>query len=181
VTSLFRDMLLDMAVILVVALVISVELTLYLAGSGVLRPLGVIAYSLRSAALGQFRAVRTSPASGEAQGLLADLSGAIDSLQMRRETLKKAIAARWPHRHEDGATRARLSAALSWLKQASHGYSLPHVPVPQVGRFNTANALGVMRAPFFCSSSPRTCRDRSCPSSPDRCRPGASTSRRISW
>jgi len=149
VARLFRDMLLDMAVILVVSLVISAELTLYLAGTGVLRSLGVIAYSLRSAALGEFRAVRTSPASGEAQALLSDLGGSIDALHARREALRVAIAARWPRRHEDPETRARLSAALSWLKSASHGFSLPHAPVPSVGRYNTANVLGMMRAPFF--------------------------------
>src|SRR5207253_4252463 len=92
VRRLFLDMLLDMAVILVVSLVIAVELTLYLAGSGILRSLGVIAYSLRSAALGEFRSVRTSPASGEAQALLSDLARAVDQLYASREALREAIA-----------------------------------------------------------------------------------------
>src|SRR5258708_31664379 len=139
VGRLFRDMLLDMAVILVVSLVISAELTLYLAGTGVLRGRGVSACSLRSGALGEFRAVRSSPAGGEAGGLLCDLAGAIDALYARREALRAAITARWPRRHDDPDTRARLSAALHWLKSASHSFSFPHTTVPPVGRHNTAH------------------------------------------
>ena len=148
VRHLFLDMLLDMAVILVVSLVISVELTLYLAGSGILRSLGVIAYSLRSAALGEFRAVRTAPASGQAQALLSDLTRAVDHLCASREALREAIATRWLDRRRE-KTRLTLRDALKRLRLASHSFALPHAPVPAVGRYNTANVLGMMRAPFF--------------------------------
>ena len=148
VRHLFLDMLLDMAVILVVSLVISVELTLYLAGSGILRSLGVIAYSLRSAALGEFRAVRTAPASGQAQALLSDLTRAVDHLYASREALREAIATRWLDRRRE-KTRLTLRDALKRLRLASHSFALPHAPVPAVGRYNTANVLGMMRAPFF--------------------------------
>ena len=148
VRRLFLDMLLDMAVILVVSLVIAVELTLYLAGSGILRSLGVIAYSLRSAALGEFRSVRTAPASGEAQALLSDLTRAVDQLYASREALREAIATRWLDRRRE-KTRIALMKALERLRLASHSFALPHNPVPPVGRYNTANVLGMMRAPFF--------------------------------
>ena len=125
VARLFREMLLDMAVILVVALVISLELALYMAGSGVLRSLAVLTFSLRAAGAGQFDRVRTVDA-GEAQGLLADLAAKVDALAQRYRKAGTALAA-----------------------SAKERFRWPTQPVPPVGRYNTANVLGAMRAPFF--------------------------------
>jgi predicted MFS family arabinose efflux permease len=126
VGGLFREMLLDMAVILVVALVITMELALYMAGGGILRSLGVLAFSLQAAGAGQFDRVRTVEADGEAQRLLAELKAQIDALAERY---------------------AKVGAALS--ASAKERFRWPTQPVQPVGRYNTANILGAMRAPFF--------------------------------
>ncbi|QJR16577.1 MFS transporter [Usitatibacter palustris] len=128
VARIFREMLLDMAVILVVALVISLELALYLAGGGVLRSLAVLAHSVRSAGAGNFAIVRTARADGEVHAMLASLARAVDTLQQRCLTI--------------GAAK---------LAEAGTKFHWPTQPVPSVGRVNTSNILGAMRAPFFLS------------------------------
>src|SRR6185437_11810636 len=141
VAHLFREMALDMGVILLVSLVISMELAIYLTGAGDFR---------RAAAVGNFRGVTTvAAARGEARGLFAALASAVDTLAMKRALLAAAIARRWPRRHADPAAREALRAALARLRAATREYALPTAPVPDAGRVDATNVLGAMRAPFF--------------------------------
>lgn len=149
VARIFREMFLDMAVILVVSLVISIELTLYLAGGSTLRSLAVTAYSLRCAAQGRFSSVRTAPSSGGAHALLAELAAAVDGIRARCDALRLVIAARWRDRRRDPAGRAKLREAIAALRAVSRKFNPPKAPVPEVGKYNSTNVLGVMRAPFF--------------------------------
>ena len=150
VAHIFREMALDMAVILLVSLVISMELAIYLTGAGDFRGVAVLQGSLRSAAAGNFRAVATSSAArGEARALLATLASAVDALAARRAQLAEAIARRWPKRHADPQVRETLRATLARLRAATREYALPSAPVPDAGRVDASNVLGAMRAPFF--------------------------------
>jgi len=150
VARLFRDMALDMGVILLVSLVISMELAIYLTGAGDFRGVAVLQNALHAAASGNFRGVTTTDsARGEARTLLAALASAVDTLAMKRALLAAAIARRWPRRHADAGERERLRAALARLRAATREYALPTAPVPDVGRVDASNVLGAMRAPFF--------------------------------
>lgn len=150
VAHLFREMALDMAVILLVSLVISMELALYLTGAGDFRTASVLQGSLRAAAAGDFRAVTTvATARGEARALFASLASAVDTLAMKRALLAAAIARLWPRRHADPRARLRLHASLDRLRVAARACALPITPVPDAGRVDASNVLGAMRAPFF--------------------------------
>ncbi len=150
VAHIFREMALDMAVILLVSLVISMELAIYLTGAGDFRGVAVLQNTLRAAAAGDFRGVATtSVARGEARALLGTIASAVDTLAMKRALIAAAIARRWPRRHGDPALRESLRAALARLRAATREYALPAGPVPDAGRVDASNVLGAMRAPFF--------------------------------
>jgi predicted MFS family arabinose efflux permease len=150
VAHLFREMALDMGVILLVSLVISMELAIYLTGAGDFRSASVVQGALHAASRGDFRGVTTvAAARGEARALLSALASAVDTLAMKRTLLAAAIARRWPRRNADPREREALRAALARLRAATREYVLPSAPVPDAGRVDASNVLGAMRAPFF--------------------------------
>jgi predicted MFS family arabinose efflux permease len=150
VAHLFREMALDMGVILLVSLVISMELAIYLTGAGDFRGVAVLQSALRAAAAGDFRGVTTTAdARGGARTLLAALASAVDTLALKRALLAAAIARRWPRRNADPRVRESLRASLARLRAATREYALPNAPVPDAGRADATNVLGAMRAPFF--------------------------------